>query len=292
MSFSAEWLALREPVDHRSIDVSLRGAVAARFADRAPLRVLDMGCGSGSNLRGLAPHLGEVQRWTLADWDERLLAHARAALRQWADEAQDQEQDDSQDDSPGGALMLRKAGKSIRVDFLKVDLARDVESALDRAPDLVVAAAFFDLVSRDWITRFAQAMARRRLPLYTVLTYDGREAWAPAHPADAAMLAAFHAHQGSDKGFGPAAGPAAAHALAQAFEAQGYEVRRALSPWRISAADGGLLDELAKGAAQAVRETGRLAPEQTDAWLAARTDASLSARACEIGHEDTFAAPR
>lgn len=284
MSFSAEWLALREPVDHRSIDASLRTAVAARFADRAPMRVLDMGCGSGSNLRGLAPHLGEVQRWTLADWDERLLAHARAALRQWADEAQDE--------APDGALMLRKAGKSIRVDFLKVDLAGDVESALDRAPDLVVAAAFFDLVSRDWIARFAQAMARRRLPLYTVLTYDGREAWAPAHPADAAMLAAFHAHQGSDKGFGPAAGPAAAHALAQAFEAQGYEVRRALSPWRISAADGGLLDELAKGAAQAVRETGRLAVEQTDAWLAARTDASLSARACEIGHEDTFAAPR
>ncbi len=286
MSFSAEWLALREPVDHRSVSASLRAEAAARFASRSDMRVLDMGCGSGSNLRGLAPFLGASQHWTLADWDERLLAHARAALMRWADEAREE----------GEALALRKADKSVRVDFLKVDLARDVERALDAAPDLVTAAAFFDLVSAEWIARFAQAMAQRRLPLYTVLTYDGRESWSPAHDADSAMLAAFHLHQGKDKGFGPAAGPAAARALADAFAAQGYDVRRAPSPWRIGALEGApegaLFGELAKGAAQAVRETGALAPALIEDWLAMRLDAGIGGRACEIGHEDAFACPR
>jgi len=283
VSFSAEWLALREPVDHRSISVDLRASVAARFAPLAHMRLLDMGCGSGSNLRGLAPLLGASQHWTLVDWDKGLLDHARAALAQWADDAQ----------NDGESLALRKAGKAIRVDFRTFDLAHDVERALDLAPDLITAAAFFDLVSADWIARFARAMAQRRLPLYTVLTYDGREVWSPPHEADSAMLAAFHAHQGSDKGFGPAAGPAAAQTLAAAFVAEGCDVRRAFSPWRISGdIDGALMSELAKGAAQAVRETGAVVSARIENWLAARLDASVPARACEIGHEDVFALPR
>ena len=85
MSFSAEWLALREPVDHRSTSAKLRAEVAQAFSQSAPLRIVDMGCGSGSNLRGLAPVLTDNQHWTLVDWDAALLSHARQALSQWAD---------------------------------------------------------------------------------------------------------------------------------------------------------------------------------------------------------------
>ena len=53
------------------------------------------------------------------------------------------------------------------------------------------------------------------MPLLAVLTYDGREAWAPPHPLDAEVLPAFHRDQGRDKGLGgPALGPAAAETLA------------------------------------------------------------------------------
>ena len=125
------------------------------------------------------------------------------------------------------------------------------------------------------------------MPLYTVLTYDGFERWSPAHLADSAMNAAFHAHQRSDKGFGPAAGPAAAGALARAFAQQGYGVQRESSPWNITPGDGDLLADLARGAANAVRETGLVDSAQIDSWLAAR----VSAQACVIGHEDVFARP-
>jgi hypothetical protein len=277
MSFSAEWLALREPVDHRSVSAKLRAEVAQAFTQSDSLRIVDMGCGSGSNLRGLAPVLPQNQHWTLVDWDAALLSHARQALSQWADSS-------SADDE---TLVLEKDGKHLRVNFLQADLARHVEHALDVGIDLVTAAAFFDLVSEDWIEAFAKAMAAHTLPLYTVLTYDGHERWSPAHPADPAMNAAFHVHQRSDKGFGPAAGPAAAAALVRAFAQNGYGVQRDSSPWNIMRADGALLADLARGAANAVRETGLVDKAEIDSWLSAR----VSAQTCMIGHEDVFARP-
>ena len=275
MSFSAEWLALREPVDHRSLDAGLRAQVAVHLAGSAPVRVMDMGCGSGSNLRALADHLGPVQHWTLVDWDENLLAHARAALSAWGENAHDVH----------AALVINRGDKRIEVNFERADLARHVAHALERPLDLVTAAAFFDLVSEDWMDAFAVALAGRRTPLYTTLTYNGIEKWGPPHDADDAVLQAFHAHQRRDKGFGPAAGPGAADALAQSLSRQGYRVERAPSPWIMDRADARLIGELAQGAANAVRETNLVSSQDVDAWLDWRRNAAF----CEIGHMDIFA---
>ena len=275
MSFSPEWLALREPVDHRSIDATLRAQVAAHLSGASPVNIMDMGCGSGSNLRALADHLGPAQSWTLVDWDENLLAHARDALAQWGEAPYEDD----------GALVIHRGKKRIEVFFERVDLARHVAHALERPLDLVTAAAFFDLVSEDWMDGFAAALSARSTPLYTTLTYNGVEKWSPPHKADEAMLQAFHAHQHGDKGFGPAAGPGAADALARALARQGYRVAQAPSPWLLDGADARLVRELAEGASNAVRETGLVAGADVDAWLDARQQAS----ACEIGHADIFA---
>jgi SAM-dependent methyltransferase len=278
MSFSADWLALREPVDHRSIVPALTEKAAAALAGLAPARIIDLGCGAGSNLRALSPALGAHQVWTLVDWDEDLLRHARERIAAWADSA-------TQD---GERLIVEKGGKRIEIETTVADLARHVERVLEKPHDLVTAAAFFDLVSEDWMAAFCAALARRGAPLYTTLTYDGREVWTPPHPREGAMLDAFHAHQRTDKGFGPAAGPDSADALTRALTAQGYAVARARSPWLLNAeTDGELMGELARGAAQAVAETARASAAEIDAWLAAR----LAARTCEIGHADVFAAP-
>lgn len=277
MSFSPEWLALREPVDHRSISQPLRAKVAARLAGAAPVSVMDLGCGSGSNLRALADSLGAEQRWTLVDWDDNLLAHARQALSAWGENARDED----------GALVLNRGKRRIEILFERIDLARHIEHALERRLDLLTAAAFFDLVSEDWMDGFAKALAARGAPLYTTLTYNGRERWSPPHGADEAMLRAFHAHQHGDKGFGPAAGPGAAEALARALARNGFHVAREASPWIMEGADARLIGELARGAAGAVRETGLVREDDIADWLAAR----VNAQRCEIGHTDIFATP-
>lgn len=277
MSFSPEWLALREPADHAARSEDLLAAVGRHFAGRDSIAVVDLGCGAGSNLRGTFAALPDRQAWTLVDYDPALLAAARARLASWADKAADD----------GATLRLKKSGKSLEVSFLQADLNADPSAPLAEGTDLVTAAALFDLVSTGWIDRFVAAMSARRLPLYTVLTYDGREEWQPAHPLDAEMLAAFHAHQATDKGFGPAAGPAATEAMARAFAKAGYRVERAPSPWRLGPDFAVLARDLATGFAGAVGETGRVDAAGLADWLALRRAGGTTL----VGHEDLFAVP-
>ncbi|CAN0482726.1 unnamed protein product, partial [Phaeothamnion confervicola] len=167
--FSPEWLALREPVDHRSRDNALAGLLAGRLQPRPEPQIVDLGCGTGSNLRALAPLLGPRQRWTLVDYDPRLLDAAREKLSAWADRVEARDE----------CLVLKKADREIVVRFRQADLVEDLEGALGEAPALVTASALFDLCSTTFIARFATAVARRRAIFYTVLTYDGVQTWTP-----------------------------------------------------------------------------------------------------------------
>lgn len=276
--FSAQWLALREPVDHRARNEAVREAALEMFDGRDEAHLVDLGCGSGSNLRAMAAFLPRIQEWRLIDHDAELLTAARTALSLWADRHETE---------ADGALRLEKDGKTLFVIFEEADLARELDRVLSGRIDLVTSAAFFDLVAAPWIKTFCAALIARRLPLYTVLTYDGVEIWRPEHPADAAMLAAFHAHQASDKGFGPAAGPAAVACLSQAFGVVEWEIQIGQSAWILDTKDEALIAMLAAGSAGAVAETKKVPAADIASWLASRRKAT----ACVIGHEDFFARP-
>lgn len=278
--FSAQWLALREPADHRARDASLREQVVHDLTHLARVRpgtikFVDLGCGSGSNLRALAPYMPSTQHWTLVDYDPALLSAAKTALTQWADQiVSDQDM-----------LVLLKNSKHISVNFLCEDLSSNLESVLALPIDLLTAAAFFDLVAEHWLERFCSLL---RSPLYTVLTYNGQEIWHPPAPMDAAMLKAFHAHQQTDKGFGAAAGPNAVNIMEILLKARGFAVSSAQSPWKLAAADRNLIEQLAIGSAGAVLETKQVSAEEVSAWRQSRS----LAQTCEIGHTDLYARPR
>jgi SAM-dependent methyltransferase len=274
--FSADWLALREPADHAARSTTLLAALNRGLGGMDHVTVVDLGCGTGSNLRATAPRLCPRQTWRLVDHDPALLAAARKALSGWADRSRQE----------GERLELAKDGRHIAVEFVQADLAAGIAGLCDGA-DLVTAAALFDLVSPAWIEAAAGVLASGEWPLYTTLVYDGTEHWTPPDPADAAMLEAFVAHQHGDKGFGPAAGPDAAALLAARLAHFGYEVETAPSPWRLTGHDRGLIAELAEGVAQAVRETGRVPAADIDRWLRSRRDAL----GCEVGHVDILAWP-
>lgn len=275
--FSPEWLALREPADHSARNPQLLAAVGGHFSAKSSLSIVDLGCGAGSNLRGTYAALPARQHWTLVDFDQTLLDAARDRLAAWADDAREQ----------GEELVLVKGDHSISVDTRQVDLNTDLEWVLGWQPDLVTAAALFDLASKRWIERFVAALASQRIPLYTALTYDGREKWEPAHPADARMLAAFAHHQRGDKGFGPAEGPLATETMAEAFRKSGFAVSTADSAWQLDADQAALITELVKGIAQAAGETGHVDEKTISDWLAARHNSASGL----IGHTDLWARP-
>ena len=273
--FDPIWLDLREPADHRSRSEELGHLLARALGQRRQVSVLDLGCGTGSNLRATAPLLGEEQRWTLVDHDVGLLQAALSRLTQWARHS---ERRDNQ-------LVLHKDGKCISVRLLRADLAHDLDRVFATTPDLVTASALFDLASPDFISEVAAEVVRSRAAFYTVLTYNGKQRWTPKHEADAAMASAFRAHQVRDKGFGEAAGPMAPALLSAAFDAAGYTVSEGDSAWRLEAGDEALIAELVPGFAKAVGEMSLVPEAKIAAWLKVARTGAL------VGHTDTLALP-
>jgi SAM-dependent methyltransferase len=262
--FAAEWLALREPHDARARNAAVRDAAMARVADLDPVAIVDLACGTGSTLRALAPLLPARQTWRLVDNDLSLLARAADSARP----------------------------ERAQVTPVPIDLAHDLEAALDGAVDLVATTALLDLVSDDWLERMVVECAARRLPLYVALSYDGRVAFEPADRADAAIIAAVNAHQRGDKGFGPALGPAAATAAIGRLTAVGYTVTHDSADWVIGAADREMQNELLAGWAGAARDIGAPKLDETIAWLTRRRDLVAAGRSTiRVGHIDFFASP-
>nr|WP_111299337.1 class I SAM-dependent methyltransferase [Paracoccus saliphilus] len=253
MGFSADWLALREPADRAARDGALLEQ-ATRAAGPDPV-VLDLGCGTGSTLRALAPHLPDHARWRLVDNDPALLDIART-------------------EAPG------------RVTAHVLDL-RDLDALPLDGVTLVTASALLDLMPAAWIAGLADRLGRAGLPFYAALSYDGMMAWDPALPQDDDITRAFNAHQRSDKGLGPALGPDAAQQAAEALGKAGFSVSLADSPWRIGPGDADLHRALIAGIAQAAGEAGaQVAPD----WGRARATTAAGDR-CRIGHLDLLALP-
>src|SRR5262249_37166920 len=67
--FSAAWLTLREPADHAARSDRLARRAGAAIGTRRPVRIVDLGCGTGSNRRYLTTRLPLPQRWLLVDRD-------------------------------------------------------------------------------------------------------------------------------------------------------------------------------------------------------------------------------
>ena len=264
--FDPGWLTLREPFDHAARDrapAAVEGL--ARALGPGPLRLVDLGCGLGSNARYLGPRLGGRVAWSLVDHDPALLARAAASV------------------GPGARAFT-------------LDLRRDLEEALspqaDPPADAVVTSALLDLASAAWLEALADGLAARRLPLLAALTVDGRVSWSPGAPDDGAVEGWFRAHQETDRGFGPSPGWRAAAVTAGLMRARGYEVRCWRSDWIIPSTAREMLAAMVEGHAHAAAAASP-EPARVAAWRARReADVAAGALSLVVGHQELLACPR
>jgi SAM-dependent methyltransferase len=144
--FSPTWLALREPADVQARCVHLAEQLAQWLATRplpapdASLDILDLGCGTGSNLRWLAPRLRGRQAWTCLDRDPALLAALPHRTAAWAR--------DRGLEATAEAAGLRIDWENSRWDIVPraYDLIQGAAGLNLKAGTLVTAAALLDLV--------------------------------------------------------------------------------------------------------------------------------------------------
>ncbi|SEL82682.1 class I SAM-dependent methyltransferase [Halomonas daqiaonensis] len=277
--FSAEWLELREGLDTRSRSHRLIGLAADWLNARAaPHGIVDLGSGSGSNLRFLTSRLPGPQRWRLVDHDAQLLTHARrrgALLR----------------DSEGAPVVLETHCRSLSP--IDRDLLADA--------DMVVASALFDLMPRSWVESLVAACAVHGQALLLTLSVDGDWAFLDRQGArvedseDIAVRTLFQTHQYRDKGLGPALGGEAPAVLTSTLLAAGFRVESDATPWHLAAEDTTqqcLAEALVTGWHDAAVEEAPTQAARLGAWRDRRLAAIFAGElGVTVGHRDLFAWP-
>ncbi len=276
-TFDSDWLTLREPADHRARNRALMADVLA-WAEQEyntrdiasgqhapPLLVADLGSGTGSNARYLAPALTVPQRWVLLDQDEHLLS------------------------------LAAKRVKSLDVPLETRACHLTAQTLASQIPDgtrLVTASALIDLVSAQWLKALASAAAAHRAGLLIVLTYDGRFELSPAEADDHWILESVNAHQHREKGAGAAMGPDATTYLRAQLQSYGYQVSVAPSPWRLTPGQSALQIALLQGWQQAVQEQNPDELARAQCWFDMRLAQARAQRlSICVNHQDLFAWP-
>jgi hypothetical protein len=225
------YLAAKESVDDRALHRPTLQRVAADLERRAaqqsrPVRILEVGTGLGSMLRRVAEwgHLPGAVDYRGVDQQADLVAAARTRTLQWASDAGYTVTGDATPDDP--ARMQRSSDATgtesgpdgrdaaapdrLTVTF-EADDAFDVADTATEGYDLVVAAAFLDVVDpHAALESFASLgpAGAGSVGVYAPITFDGVTAFAPgADPglSDAIVRAYHETMVGPDRG-GPQTG--------------------------------------------------------------------------------------
>jgi hypothetical protein len=211
--FSETWLGLREPAD-----------AAARARDLVallpgPIRTIrDLGCGTGSLGRWLAPQLPGPQHWIMADRDPTLLAHA--------------------------AANMPFAGVTVTTELSDVTALTAADLA---GTDLVTCSALLDILTADEVEALVNAVAEARVPALFTLSVAGEVTLDPPLPGDAGVRDAFNEHQRRVSDGRRLLGPDAPAVAAAAFEKAGATVVTRPSPWRLGPESAALDSEWLRG---------------------------------------------
>jgi hypothetical protein len=167
---SSDWLELREEEDARARSREL-ALEAARRLGPGPIVIHDLGSGTGSMMRWLAPILPGPQTWVLHDWNPDLTARA-------AD----------------GIAPLDREGRPVSVSSHNGELAHLRPDDLDGA-SLVTASALFDVLTSEEVHAIVQACVTVGCPVLLSLSVTGDVYLDPQDPRDEAFEASFNAHQ-------------------------------------------------------------------------------------------------
>ena len=204
---SSEWLALREPADAAARATELVEEIRPHLATDGMTEIHDMGCGTGSMVRWLAPQLSGPQHWVCYDRDATLLTRV----------------------DTGSAI---GDGTPVTVETRQRDITRLDPGELAGA-SLITASALLDMMTAEELQRLVATSAGAGCAVLLTLSVTGRVDLAPADTLDQRVSDAFNAHQRRNIGTRRLLGPDAVGAAVDGFTRLGLNVLVRPSPWRL-----------------------------------------------------------
>jgi hypothetical protein len=272
---SPVWLGLREAADAAGRASDLVHLLRRHLPAGSRAVIHDLGCGTGSMGRWLAPRLTWTQHWIMYDRDADLLAAAAADL-------------------PGvsGVAAVSDDAARITVEARQCDITRLDPVDLAGA-SLITASALLDLMTADELERFVTSCADAGCPALVTISVIGRVDLTPADPLDDRIAGAFNAHQRRTAGGRRLLGPDAVDAAVEKFTRLGANVEVRPSPWRLGTAQAARAAEWFTGWVGAACEQ---RPELTGAAAAyARrrlAEATAGRLSVTVHHHDLLPWPR
>jgi hypothetical protein len=243
---SAGWLALREPADAAARALDLVGHLMRALPAAGRQVIHDLGGGTGSMGRWLAPLVPGPQHWIVHDRDADLLAIAAA-----------------------GRSSPAADGAAVTVEPRHSDITRLQHGELAGAT-LITTSAVLDLLTEAELAGLAGVCATAGCPVLLTLSVLGRVSMTPADPLDERVAAAFDAHQRRSTERGRLLGPDATAVTVEEFTRLGATVLVRPSPWRLGALQSELAAEWFVGWVGAACEQQPELARETDAYTRRR----------------------
>jgi SAM-dependent methyltransferase len=263
------WLALREAADAAARSAEVVEQLRGLMPGRSNTVIHDLGCGTGSMGRWLAPRLAGRQHWIGYDRDAELLAHAAA--------------------NPPG---LAADGAPVTIETRQRDITR-LDAAELAGAGLITASALLDMMTEDELDRFVLSCNAAGCPILLTISVIGRVELEPSDPLDECLGRAFNAHQRRTVDGRRLLGPDAVDATVARFTALGADVLALPSPWRLGVDQAALAAEWFTGwVGAACEQQAELAEAAADYASRRLAQAAADSLDVTVHHQDLLITPR
>ncbi|WP_289016985.1 hypothetical protein [uncultured Ornithinimicrobium sp.] len=244
---SPDWLDLRWAADAEARDRGATDLLERLVAhlrgpgrDPGPVRVVDVGAGTGANRRYLTPRLPVEQEWVCVDHDRELLDHPR-----------------------------HDGARRIHCGLTDLPAAVAGLGGPVGPAAVVVANAVLDVLTTADLAALADCVAATGGIALLSLSVTGQVRWEPSDPVDDVLARAFDDHQRRDG----RRGPGAPSVLTGMLQERGLRVVAARTPWDLPGPDGRHRELLVRWLEERVEDAAGQEPASAEAlreWRARR----------------------
>ena len=286
----AQWLAHRFACDAEARHDEIEHKFLDFFRQhQTSLKIVDIGSGTGANVRYYFDKIPHAQEWTLIEQSTYLLEECRHSLSAFAQEHNYSWQ------AQGDAFLLTDTEEKTATIKLVPGRLEHIEQLTDLPhTDVVTANAVFDLLSFEQFDALVSTLARHDVCLLATLNYY-ETSFLPFSDQDHRFTHWYHMHMKRPQPMGIAMGPDCSAEMLDLLAQHHMMIEQEGSQWHLKKCDLTMHRYILHFMKQAISELSLSQEEQRDfnAWLDRKKELCRQ-RELEIiiDHSDIFACPR